>query len=74
MNLDEDSHVPEDLRLMFKILRNAGIEDLRHRLGFAPYPFLRSVIKRTLEAADIEVHDLIHPAILSLPNIAVAAP
>ena len=24
LNLDEDSSVPEDLRLMFKILRNAG--------------------------------------------------
>ena len=24
LNLDDDSHVPEDLRLMFKILRNAG--------------------------------------------------
>ena len=36
LNLDEDSYVPEDLRLMFKILRNAGclpIEmEMRHEI------------------------------------------
>jgi hypothetical protein len=54
--------------------RHRRIENLRHRFGFAPYPFLRGVIKRTLEAADLAVHDLTHPAILSFPNIEAAAP
>ena len=41
-----------------------GIQQGSHGFGLAPHSFLRRVIERSLEAADVEVHNLAHPAIV----------
>ena len=49
-----------------RILPTLGcIQQRRDGFGLAPHSFLRGVIERPLEAADVEVDNLAHPAIVS---------